>query len=287
MKQCNRCGAENADSAGFCYLCFTVLPQTIPTAAQAPYHAPGEVSDVAHYEGPLVVTTSRTDRLRRYALLSLWVVVPVVIALVVLFGIKLANRVPAPVASGAAGEIDIMNDPVQREMTNAGPVYNVAGRGMAVPLASYSIAAKVMGVHIDRRFEQDESLFPIDLALIWGKVAQTDYDKYIEYHFDNLWIYNQWLEFQVDPEKQPASISDADILYHISNNHIFPANKNIYNAVANLKHNQKVLMQGYLVRATNANGATMLSSLSRQDEGAGACECFFVTKIQVGDHAYQ
>ena len=281
MKSCGSCGANNPDDASFCGLCLA-RSGTGPAG-----RAPGErlTRDPAH--GAPVASPGR-GKLGPLAIKLCLVAVPLIVVALVVMGVKLSRRIPEPYASARSSRgIDTRVEPSQIAVDDARRLYAGPGGARADALARYNISAKVLGVHIDRRYGQEDSLFPIDLALAWGKVAGSDYDGYLDYHFDNIWIYNQWLEYQIDAAKVPAGITRGDITSHISNNHIFPADENVYDAVANLGSGQKVKLDGYLVSATEPDGRKVVSSMSRTDTEAGACECFYVTSVQVGDVVYQ
>lgn len=74
----------------------------------------------------------------------------------------------------------------------------------------------------------------------------------------------------------------------MSNNHVCPASRNLYNAVKSLKKGDVVLLQGYLASSVGVNGQRILSSsLTRDDTDAGACEAFYVQRLQVGYQVYK
>lgn len=230
----------------------------------------------------------RGGKLKSIAVKTSFVIVPVAVVLLVVFAVKFANRIPDPVPSTEKpGRIDVYAEPAQNAVENGEPLYRGPAGAEVRPLAEYAISAKVLGARINRRYGEGDGLFPIDLALAWGKVADSDYDDYLDYHFDNIWIYNQWLMYRVDPDRLPNGITQGYIVSHISNNHVFPANENVYDAVAHLRKNQEVLLAGFLVSAKEPNGRTMTSSMSRTDSDAGACECFYVTRVQVEGVVYE
>ena len=85
----------------------------------------------------------------------------------------------------------------------------------------------------------------------------------------------------------PEGITVGEVVTHVSNNHIFPANENIYNAVAGLEKDGEVLLSGYLVDVMDFEGNRMTTSMTRSDSDAGACECFYVNYVQVGGRVYE
>jgi hypothetical protein len=296
MKTCTSCGASNADDAAFCELCLTRFDGDArvarehgadPSDSRLVRLAPGEVRHLPRSSGtPL--PAARQSRLRWVAVRVAVLLVPVVLVLLVVLGFRFANRIPDAVASAERPvPMDINAEPVQTAVEDQQPLSEGPGGARVLPLAEYTISGKALGVKINRRYGEGDGLFPIDLALAWGLVAVSDYDRYLDYGFDNVWIYNQWLEYRVDTEKLPEGISTGYITSHISNNHIFPANENIYDAVAHIGKGREVLLAGYLVSATEPNGRTVVSSLTRTDAEAGACECFYVTRVQAEGKVYR
>ncbi|MBU4179087.1 MAG: hypothetical protein KJ625_03985, partial [Actinobacteria bacterium] len=104
---------------------------------------------------------------------------------------------------------------------------------------------------------------------------------------DNIWKDNQWLNVKYRSDSLPDGMTGTYVMSHLSNNHVCPATENIYNALVRLKKGQEMLLQGYLVRAQAADGRVMSSSLTRDDDEGGACECFYVERLQVEDKVYE
>jgi hypothetical protein len=107
----------------------------------------------------------------------------------------------------------------------------------------------------------------------------------VKFHFSSEYSANQWLMFQISAD---APWGGGYFNAHVSNNHVCPASENLYNALMSLKHNNEVVIEGYLAVSYSPGGQRVLgSSLSRSDTDAGACEAFFVQKLQVGDDVYK
>ena len=289
VKKCENCGAENDDGASFCALCFSPVPVSEWHDDQGSYHAPGEISPEAQTVETLTFRP-RENPLKRMAIRSLWIVVPVLLVVLVFFIVKLVNRIPAPVASStAASVIDLMSEPLQTTVSDqTTPIYRGNQGGVITPIASYSISAKVLRVRVNLHFRDEGfSLFPIDVSLAWGKVAESDYNKYLSVSIEDFRIAQNTLEFQIDEEKVPAGLTFDYICDHLSNNHVCPSDQNVYNAVANLGRGQTVRLDGYLVTADYPGRGSQSSSLSRTDTGDHACEIFFVNRVQVEGKVFE
>jgi len=192
----------------------------------------------------------------------------------------------------AIEEVDISQEPIQISYKANIPLLKKGGFHV-YPIAKYTISGKVLSSVVTGRYSDiqtpGKSIFPMDVALIWGDVALVDYDQYISYKHKPQTQYrsikgNQtlWVTWK---KAFPHAWTDEYVMKHIGNNHICPATENIYNAIKSLRRNQKVLMQGYLVRAVWVNhNFSKDSSLSRNDND---CEDFYVDKIVIEDRIYE
>ena len=55
-----------------------------------------------------------------------------------------------------------------------------------------------------------------------------------------------------------------------------------------VKDGDNVYLEGFLAESEREDGEPILSSsMARNDTAAGACECFYVTRLQVGDKVYK
>jgi hypothetical protein len=61
--------------------------------------------------------------------------------------------------------------------------------------------------------------------------------------------------------------------------HLIAADSSVARQISKIRRGQVVHMRGYLVRADAADGWHWVSSLSRDDKGAGACEVFWVEQL--------
>jgi len=219
-----------------------------------------------------------------------WIVVAsvVVFAIVGVLGWRFVSRTPAPVGSAdKPAVIGIGTEPVQTPADEDLVIYKRSDGMTFRALASYSIEAKVIGVRAWADYDKTSSGFPIDLALIWGEAGKSDYEKYVSFRFSTEYSANQWLIYQYRPGASPPW-AGAYFQAHVSNNHVCPASRNLYNAVKSLKKGDVVLLQGYLASSVGVNGQRILSSsLTRDDTDAGACEAFYVKRLQVGDQVYK
>jgi hypothetical protein len=149
------------------------------------------------------------------------------------------------------------------------------------PVARYRASVMVAGRE-SYSYGWTAKVAPIDLAIVWGKLAEPDYDKYITYSQSNRWYF-----FEYKPE---SPFDSSYIIKHSANNHIIPATENVHKAVKSIKEKQKIILEGFLVNVTGTYEGQKVwwnSSLSRNDTGEASCELFYVNKVRIGNNVYQ
>ena len=151
-------------------------------------------------------------------------------------------------------------------------------------LASYDIKGLVVDTKHFNDKDVFEKSFPVDVSLAWGKFAAN----------------RMAIDCTNGPRKLSCNISreqlkklktGREILDLVSNNHLSPANKDIYDKIMRIKAGNYVELKGYLVSITvtdkdTAKPFTATSSLVRNDHMDSifdttntGCEIFFVTSV--------
>jgi hypothetical protein len=181
------------------------------------------------------------------------------------------------------GEIDISKDPVQTPYTAKDAIIIEKGdiKLSMKPLAKYEASAIVAR----KRFYSggwQGKVAPVDLVLVWGRLAEPDYDKYMTYTQRDRWYYFEY--------KAGSPFNASYVYANSSNNHIVPANENIYKAIRSIKKKEKAVFEGYLVSLNGSYEGQKVwwnTSLSRNDSGDGSCEIFYVERIRVENKVYE
>ena len=122
----------------------------------------------------------------------------------------------------------------------------------------------------------------MDLALVWGKLTEPDYDRYLQYSQSNRWYF---FRFQAG-----APFDMRYVIEHSSNHHLIPANANVRAALSMVRKKQLIVLEGYLVnlRGVYHGGEVWWNtSLTRDDTAAGACELFYVKSVRLGSLIYE
>jgi hypothetical protein len=162
----------------------------------------------------------------------------------------------------AAGE------PVQNE-TQEKPWQH--GDYLITPLAEYEVTARVLATK-DYNWDKSADLSPVDLALGWGVMSDSGLLENLRISQSGRWFYVYW---------QNANVDVNQVMTHSANTHILPASKDIARQVKNVKRDDIVRLQGYLVEVTTTDGFLWRSSLTRGDTGDGSCEVLWVTSVEV------
>jgi hypothetical protein len=180
-------------------------------------------------------------------------------------------------------KIDISQDPVQTPCTLEEPILRNVKDGpfTLIRAAQY----KINGCAISKEYYSegwDSIISPVDLLIVWGKLADPEYHKYITFAHGNRWYHYKWKgETPGDP---------AYIITHSSNNHILPANGNIYRAIKQIKKRDQIVLEGFLVNVKGTFKGRPVSwntSLTRTDTGNGSCELLYVSKVRIDTKVYE
>jgi hypothetical protein len=112
------------------------------------------------------------------------------------------------------------------------------------------------------------SVAPLDIAVGWGPMS----DSAVLAHLD----ISQSGRFYFWRYDEAPPIPRAAIITHSANWHLVPADKHVWSTLRHLRVGSIVRLQGKLVDIQAADGATVKTSLTRKDSGAGACEVIYV-----------
>lgn len=212
------------------------------------------------------------------------IIVAIAIILMMALALVAYEMLWAPEYSMAGSDeiLNVLADPIQIDLKSEYiPEIRKSGYLVLInPKATYSID----GVLVSKRRYRGgimNWLSPWDYAIAWGDVTkQLDYIKFSQII--------RFAHFRYDPS---APVNVSYVLSHSSNNHLIPANANIRKALGRAKKRSNIRIEGYLVNLTVIKDAkifsTWNSSTTRIDEGNGACELIYVTRLRLGDRVYE
>jgi hypothetical protein len=142
------------------------------------------------------------------------------------------------------------------------------------PLAKFSLSARVLS-RADYRWDAGAALAPIDLALGWGRMSDTAVLEKIDISQSGRFYLWRVREFPI-PERE--------IIESSANMHLIPADKTVLHDIERVRAGDVVSFNGYLVEADGPRGYRWVSSLTRSDSGAGACELVWVEHFTIAAH---
>ncbi len=172
-------------------------------------------------------------------------------------------------------------EPVQTQ-AQGGTSKEIDGYSVAITFKyNYTIDALVVSTKNYDSGGLSDKLAPVDLGLAWGNVAA--YNGSVDFHWDQ---HDRWIYWHVDDISQLDRIgTTADVDRQYSNNHSIPATSTVKKQLEKIKRGDRVKLEGYLVDvyAERDDGAWFEwnTSTSRLDTGDGACEVFYITKIEI------
>lgn len=139
------------------------------------------------------------------------------------------------------------------------------------PLARFALTARVLG-RADYRWDELARLVPVDLALGWGRMSDSDV-------LDQMHITQSGRFYLWQVSRFP--IPEREIIESSANMHLIAADDATGRAIKRTRVGDVVSFDGYLVEADWPNGARTVSSLTRSDSGAGACEIVWVENFSI------
>ena len=159
-------------------------------------------------------------------------------------------------------------DPIQQDARGVTPFR--FEHYLLTPVAKFQVAGRVLGV---RQYSGDREadLAPVDLAMGWGPMANTGVLQSIDISQGG-----RFYRWHVDRFPIPKQ----DIVRHSANMHMVPANAEVVRQLRDVARGQTVRFKGYLLKIQADDGWHWRSSMTRNDQGAGACEVVLVDTIE-------
>lgn len=139
------------------------------------------------------------------------------------------------------------------------------------PKAEIHLSARLLGKE-RYRLGRESDLSPIDLALGWGAMADTQVTDNIKITQSNRWFH--WKTDKLPIPRRQIETSAANV-------HIIPANQAVRDQLSRIDEGDIIQISGQLVDVRSADGFFWNTSMTRQDVGAGACEILYATHIDV------
>jgi hypothetical protein len=148
------------------------------------------------------------------------------------------------------------------------------GRWRLTERASYDITARILSRE-DYHFDALSDLVPEDLALGWG--AMSDNRVLTSFEITQGGRFYGWHSRGALPIPRNA------VVEHSANTHVIPADKEVRRQLARLRVGEVVHLVGTLVDGKRDDGILIRTSMTRADEGPGACEVMLVDRVELVD----
>lgn len=150
------------------------------------------------------------------------------------------------------------------------------------PRAAYNFSGLVVSQHDSNSwfdiYHKNDSVNTKDVCVVWGDNIKTGAYRKVSYKSGEFTCFYRWTRQFESPFKTD----------YLANNHLIPANAALAKQIKKINISDEVRLEGFLVdyKIINVEGRDIGSrstSLTRTDSGNGACEVFYVTKVNVID----
>jgi hypothetical protein len=179
---------------------------------------------------------------------------------------------PVRALSQPPGRIVADKPPVQKTLRAGSPIrYQDA---QLMPMADFSFDARLISTKW-YRFDASARFSPVDLGIAWGKMSDSANLNAMTWRQGGRFLTYRY-------ENQPP-IPQSEIMSLIANIHVLPANPNVLRQIAKLRPGQRIIGRGQLVNLTSPDGFTWNSSLTRDDDGGGACELLYLSDVRAAN----
>jgi len=177
------------------------------------------------------------------------------------WGSRGIERAPGVIAAAA---------PEQRAIAANPPQFQKKGYTMTA-LARFTLTARVLGVE-RYHFDRESDLAPVDFALGWGPMSDSAVLSKVRISQGGRIYY--WHVDQFPVSRREIEVNSANM-------HLIPATPAVEKQLESARSGSIVQLSGYLVEARAGDGWRWVSSLTREDTGAGACELIWVEQLEL------
>ena len=160
---------------------------------------------------------------------------------------------------------------VSEDLRRLGELLDGIETAMLTTRAHVEITARVLS-RKDYSWGADADLVPVDLALGWGRMSDSDVLAKIDITQSGRFYYWHVKEFPI-PRREIETSS--------ANMHMIPADPDVKRQLDQVREGQLVRIEGFLVDARRADGWRWNTSMTREDTGAGACELIYVESLSI------
>ncbi len=146
------------------------------------------------------------------------------------------------------------------------------GGARVSPLAGLSLQARVLSRE-NYSFGRESRFSPTDLALGWGPMSEPGMADRLQVSQGGRWYRYRW-------GGDGPPIAPQAIALNSANMHMVPADAAVARRLDQVHAGDVVTLRGWLIRIDDPSGWHWQSSLTREDQGDGACELVLVCAIE-------
>jgi hypothetical protein len=142
---------------------------------------------------------------------------------------------------------------------------------------SYEISGKVVATFKYLPITTGNRMSPMDVGIVWGDLIDEENLKHIKWHETGT----RFLHWETKDGTWYQEFGSVEGLY--SNNHLVPSNNKAKNMIKKIKRGDYIKITGYLVDIfweERNRSYSWHSSITRNDQGDGACELIYVTDVK-------
>ncbi len=139
------------------------------------------------------------------------------------------------------------------------------------PLETFEIRARVLARR-DYRHDTEAAISPMDLALGWGPMSDSDVLQHFKIGQSKRWY--SWRTKNSPIPLRQVSLNSANM-------HMVPASPAIADQLQQVRRDDVVQLSGRLIKVERDDGWRWVSSRSRSDSGAGSCELVWVEQVSI------
>lgn len=161
--------------------------------------------------------------------------------------------------------VRVVQVPVQQNLEKV-PPFLFKGH-LIKPIASFELEAMVLSYR-----NYDSEVMPLDLALGWGRMSDTQVLEHI-----SIRQYNRFYFWSTSVPPIPYK----EIIRSSANMHLVPANKQVANRMDKARRGHIITLSGFLIQMKGPDGVVKVSSITREDSGPGACEIIWVEDFEI------
>lgn len=168
----------------------------------------------------------------------------------------------------------VADDPTQEDLPRPGEPIEKDGWTLR-PLARFALDGRVLhvrdyrtGLFGEHRVDDLADLVPRDLAVGWGPMSDQAVLDRLSISQANRFFFYGW--------RGTSPVPRATIVSHATNLHVIAASDAVARAVTRTRAGDLVTLRGQLVEVSRPGGPHWRSSLTRTDDGPGACETVWV-----------